>query len=489
MGIFDFLKKQNLLQKEKDPEYWQTGHEDRKLNISPITKLPCKFCVDGRNYNIDCVDDIRRFPVTNVKFTINNQTYRFSEYFEMCSEKYRQNGYVDIADELLFKVINIESFYSYNGFEIDDTLPPKIQAELNSLIPLLNRICYTDDISAFFLDFRLLIAKVEENKALLKKVQSYGYRSSYIIMLNTDFLNSGKQLFIRKCLMRSANSCIKRICAGDCTAFSKWNNQVAEYSSEYNADLERLISTLKQKLLRENLQILSDNCVKALKSDDFNADITWESQIKCLRPELKEELLALIKSQRKQIAEEKQKVIRNRLEESFNTCIHTIKAGNKNAASSWECNVMAHEKEYDAYTYQLVLIWIKRLQEYNKVAGTIQEADNLDGADFEQWCADLLKRQGFCDVEVTKGSGDQGVDIIAVKDGIRYAVQCKCYSSDLGNSPIQEVTAGKQFYQCQIGAVMTNRHFTAGAVELAKANGILLWDRDKLEEMLGFSSL
>lgn len=125
------------------------------------------------------------------------------------------------------------------------------------------------------------------------------------------------------------------------------------------------------------------------------------------------------------------------------------------------------------------------LQEYEKVVGKIEETDGMDGHAFEYWCADLLKMNGFTDVEVTKGSGDQGVDIIAVKDSIRYAIQCKCYSSNLGNGPVQEVNAGKSLYHCQIGAVMTNRFFTAGAKELANATGVLLWDRDKLQEMLG----
>lgn len=31
---------------------------------------------------------------------------------------------------------------------------------------------------------------------------------------------------------------------------------------------------------------------------------------------------------------------------------------------------------------------------------------------------------------------------------------------------------------------MTNQYFTAGAKELAEATGVLLWDREKLEEML-----
>lgn len=127
---------------------------------------------------------------------------------------------------------------------------------------------------------------------------------------------------------------------------------------------------------------------------------------------------------------------------------------------------------------------LKILKDYERVFGKMEETDGMDGHEFEHWCAELLKKNGFTDVEVTKGSGDQGVDVLAVKDGIRYAIQCKCYSSNLGNGPVQEVHAGKALYHCQVGVVMTNQHFTTGARELADATGVLLWDRDKLEEML-----
>lgn len=130
---------------------------------------------------------------------------------------------------------------------------------------------------------------------------------------------------------------------------------------------------------------------------------------------------------------------------------------------------------------------LNTLREYEAVAGTIAEADGMEGHDFEYWCADLLKKNSYTDVEVTQGSGDQGVDVLATKDGIRYAVQCKCYSSDLGNKPVQEVYAGKAMYGCQVAAVMTNRYFTAGGKELAEKTGVLLWDRDKLIEMLEFA--
>ena len=114
----------------------------------------------------------------------------------------------------------------------------------------------------------------------------------------------------------------------------------------------------------------------------------------------------------------------------------------------------------------------------------IKLIDGMEGHNFEHWCANLLKKRGFQDVEVTPGSGDQGVDILAIKDGVKYAVQCKCYSHDLGNTPIQEVEAGRVFYGCHVGAVMTNRYFTQGAKELAKKTGTLLWDRDSIGKML-----
>ena len=110
--------------------------------------------------------------------------------------------------------------------------------------------------------------------------------------------------------------------------------------------------------------------------------------------------------------------------------------------------------------------------------------DGMDGHEFEYFCAEILKENGFSNVRVTPGSGDQGVDILATKDGIKYAIQCKNYASSLGNTPIQEVHAGKAFYNCHVGVVMTNSIFTTGAKELAKATGVLLWDRTTLQKMI-----
>lgn len=118
------------------------------------------------------------------------------------------------------------------------------------------------------------------------------------------------------------------------------------------------------------------------------------------------------------------------------------------------------------------------------VESELRRIDGMDGFAFENWCADALWSIGFSDVNVTPRSGDQGVDILAQKDGIKYAIQCKCYSSNLGNTPIQEVAAGKSLYRCHVGVVITNRYFTPKATELAEATGTLLWDRDWIIEHL-----
>lgn len=115
--------------------------------------------------------------------------------------------------------------------------------------------------------------------------------------------------------------------------------------------------------------------------------------------------------------------------------------------------------------------------------GRLRELDEMEGLDFEYYCADLLAARGFIDVEVTKGSGDYGIDILAEKEGVTYAIQCKRYSAPVGVRAVQEAYAGRDFYDRMVGCVLTNQYFTQPAVEAAARLKILLWDRDYLESM------
>ena len=114
----------------------------------------------------------------------------------------------------------------------------------------------------------------------------------------------------------------------------------------------------------------------------------------------------------------------------------------------------------------------------------MEEIDVMDGHDFEYYTAEMLKYDGFKSLEVTKGSGDFGVDVTAYKDGHKWAFQCKRYSKNLGLKPIQEVYAGAKRYNADKAVVFTNVYFTPNAQSLANTLHVELWGRDKLSDMI-----
>ncbi len=130
----------------------------------------------------------------------------------------------------------------------------------------------------------------------------------------------------------------------------------------------------------------------------------------------------------------------------------------------------------------LCALFFKAFLKRRRAAGQIFE--DMEGHEFEYFCADLLRNHGFDEVEVTKGSGDYGIDILAEKDGVTYAVQCKRYAAPVGVRAIQEAYAGRDYYDRMVGAVMTNQYFTTPAVEAAKKLKILLWDGGYIESMM-----
>ena len=91
------------------------------------------------------------------------------------------------------------------------------------------------------------------------------------------------------------------------------------------------------------------------------------------------------------------------------------------------------------------------------------------------------------EIKITPASGDHGIDILALKNEITYAIQCKCYSDNVGNAAVQQAHTGKSLYHKDIAVVITNRYFTAQAIEEAQSLGVKLWDRDKLNEMINNS--
>lgn len=114
---------------------------------------------------------------------------------------------------------------------------------------------------------------------------------------------------------------------------------------------------------------------------------------------------------------------------------------------------------------------------------SIDDIDLMTGHEFENFVSYLFHKLGYSS-EVTKGSGDQGIDVIVEKNGRKIGVQTKCYSSSVTNKAIQEVVAGLRYYNLSKGIVVTNNYFTESARELAISNDVILWDRNILKEKI-----
>lgn len=113
----------------------------------------------------------------------------------------------------------------------------------------------------------------------------------------------------------------------------------------------------------------------------------------------------------------------------------------------------------------------------------IDDIDLMSGYEFEYFISNLFNEMGY-KTEVTKASGDQGIDVVCEKNGMRLGIQAKCYVGAVGNSAVQEVVGGKIYYNLDKVMVITNSIFTKSALDLAKVNDVVLWDRSVLLDKL-----
>ena len=113
----------------------------------------------------------------------------------------------------------------------------------------------------------------------------------------------------------------------------------------------------------------------------------------------------------------------------------------------------------------------------------ITDLDVLGGIEFENFLQRLFEKMGY-QCEVTKGSGDQGADLLIRRMGKLTIVQAKRYDGKVSNSAIQESATAVKHYNADNAMVVTTNYFTKDAASLAYSNNVKLIDRNKLEEWL-----
>lgn len=128
----------------------------------------------------------------------------------------------------------------------------------------------------------------------------------------------------------------------------------------------------------------------------------------------------------------------------------------------------------------------KQTENDGNADGTIDPAE-LEPYEYEKYVAKTLIERGYKNAEVTQQSVDYGVDILAVNpEGWRIAVQCKRYHGSVGISAVQEVLAGREYYNCDLAVVYSTGSYTQQAIELARKVHVKLYilNRDGLRAVV-----
>lgn len=117
-----------------------------------------------------------------------------------------------------------------------------------------------------------------------------------------------------------------------------------------------------------------------------------------------------------------------------------------------------------------------------KMNADINYSDDMDPFEYEHLCAGEFNKNNW-EAKATQGSSDQGVDVIAKKDGKTLVAQCKRFTKPVGNKAVQEVVAGMKYYEATEGVVIAPNGFTNSAKNLAKANNIKLIHHNEINSL------
>lgn len=115
----------------------------------------------------------------------------------------------------------------------------------------------------------------------------------------------------------------------------------------------------------------------------------------------------------------------------------------------------------------------KRRQDKLKALEMIDVA-KMSGREFEEYLAFLLRSQGYTNTRVTSYQGDFGADIVASRDGKKYAIQAKRYRDLVGVDALYQCFGGQKYYRWDVAMVVTNADFTKQAYQLADKSKTML---------------
>lgn len=129
------------------------------------------------------------------------------------------------------------------------------------------------------------------------------------------------------------------------------------------------------------------------------------------------------------------------------------------------------------------IMYYKKWRRKRIISSGIDTIDNMSGEEFEELLLEHFRNFGYKG-HLTPVTGDYGADLVLEKEGRKIVAQAKRWKQSVGIEAVQQVIGAIKYYNADKGMVITNSVFTENAYELANANGIELWDRKKLMELM-----
>ena len=250
--------------------------------------------------------------------------------------------------------------------------------------------------------------------------------------------------------------------------------------------MQKAEELLLSKLIREE-ELRAIEYKKKIEAQRLNRKIQRKEFIKNL-PLQKEMKHKKMIEERDRIQKEKEhrKYLKEREKEQLE---QEYKKKSISAYNELEQKLKEKEREFEEYKSNLDLKkqdYQEKLLNYEQLFMDSSYYLTINPFDFEEHVAEFLKFIGYDDAKATQKTGDFGVDVVAKRDGVLYAIQVKRYAP---NNPtpekaVQEVLSGKAYANAHVGMVITTSYFTQKALQLAEQTGVILWDRDKLKEKI-----
>ena len=117
---------------------------------------------------------------------------------------------------------------------------------------------------------------------------------------------------------------------------------------------------------------------------------------------------------------------------------------------------------------------------------TMTQLDALDKAEFSGAIARLLAQRAYTDIEQC-GDDGYGVDIVAAKNGKKYAFSCQRRQDNLSIDTIYQIVQGADAYHADQAVLISNGFLSQSTCSLAQDLQVVILNRDALIKFISIA--